>query len=79
LLGPEWHVSPETSTGQIVSCVIDGSRQLTLRCEAESSLTLRVLPAEISREYGSYLPASCIQIQTVASLPASVQTRVRWE
>jgi hypothetical protein len=79
LLGPEWHVSSETSTGQAVSCVIDGSRHLTLRCEAESSLTLKVLPAEISREYGSYLPASCIQIQTVASLPASVQTRVRWE
>jgi Heparinase II/III-like protein/Heparinase II/III N-terminus len=79
LVGPEWHVSSETSTGQAVSCVIDGSRHLTLRCEAESSLTLSVLPAEISREYGSYLPASCIQIQTTAGLPASVQTRVRWD
>jgi hypothetical protein len=79
LLGPEWHVSSEVSAGRAVSCVIDGSRHLTLQCEAKSSLTLRVLPAEISREYGSYLLASCIQIQTVASLPASVQTRVRWE
>jgi hypothetical protein len=79
LLGPEWHVSSDTTTGHVVSCVIDGSRHLTLRCEAESSLTLRVLPAEISREYGSYLPASCIQIQTMASLPASVQTHVRWD
>jgi hypothetical protein len=79
LLGPEWHVSSETSTGPAVSCVIDGSRHLTLRCEAEGLLTLKVLPAEISREYGSYLPASCIRIQTVASLPASVQTRVRWD
>jgi hypothetical protein len=79
LLGPEWHVSSETSSGEAVSCVIDGSRHLTLRCEAESSLTLRVSPAEISRAYGSYLPASCIQIQTVASLPASVRTRVRWD
>jgi hypothetical protein len=79
LLGPEWHVSSEVSAGRAVSCVIDGSRHLTLRCEAESSLTLRVSPAEISRAYGSYLPASCIQIQTVASLPASVRTRVRWD
>jgi uncharacterized heparinase superfamily protein len=79
LLGPEWQISSQTNAGQAVSCVIDGSRHLTLRCEAESPLTLRVLPAEISREYGSYLPASCIQIQTVACLPSSVQTRVRWD
>jgi hypothetical protein len=79
LLGPEWHVSPETSTGQAVSCVIDGARHLTLRCEAENSMKLAVVPSEISREYGSHLPASCIQIQTIAGLPASVRTLVRWD
>jgi Heparinase II/III-like protein/Heparinase II/III N-terminus len=79
LVGPEWQVSPEITLGPAVSCVIRGARHIRLRCEAESSLTLQVLPAEISREYGSYLPASCIQIQTVACLPASLQTRVRWD
>jgi hypothetical protein len=79
LVGPEWQVSPEITLGPAVSCVIRGARHIRLRCEAESSLTLQVLPAEISREYGSYLPASCIQIQTVACLPASLQTRVGWD
>ena len=79
LLGPEWQVSPEITLGPAVSCVIRGPRQIRLRCEAESSLTLQVLPAEISREYGSYLPASCIQIRTMACLPASLQTQVRWD
>ena len=44
-----------------------------------TEVTLKVLPAEISREYGSYLPASCIRIQTTACLPAKVQTRVQWD
>jgi hypothetical protein len=79
LLGPEWRVSPAITAGKTVSCIIGGSRHLTLQCEADSSLMLDVLPAEISREYGSCVPATCIHIQTSASLPASVQTRVTWD
>jgi Heparinase II/III-like protein/Heparinase II/III N-terminus len=79
ILGPEWRASPEIIDGKMVSCVIDGSRHLTLQCEADSSLALEVLAAEISREYGSSVPATCIHIRTSACLPASLQTRVTWD
>jgi hypothetical protein len=79
LLGPEWRVSPAMVTGGTVSCIIVGSRGLTLQCEAESSLILELLPAEISRAYGSSVTATCIHIQTSACLPASLQTRVTWD
>ncbi len=79
ILGPQWQVSSEMMTGETVSCAIAGPRRLSLQCEAESSLALIVLPARISREYGTALPASCIRIQITATLPARVQTRVQWE
>jgi hypothetical protein len=79
ILGPEWRVSSEMMTGETVSCAIAGPRRLSLRCEAKSPLALVILPAEISREYGTALPASCVRIQTTATLPARVQTRVQWD
>ena len=79
VLGPEWCVSPGKITGETVSCVIEGPRRLALTCETAQLLTLSVLPAEISREYGAGLPTNCLQIQTAARLPAKVQTRVKWD
>jgi hypothetical protein len=79
ILGPEWHVSPEKIAGEAVNCVIEGPRRLTLACATAELLTLSVLPAEISREYGAGLPTNCLQIQTAARLPAKVQTRVTWD
>jgi hypothetical protein len=79
ILGPEWRVFSEERAGDKVSCVISGPRRLSLACEAESPLAISILPTQISREYGSALAASCIRIQTTASLPASVQTTVQWE
>ena len=79
ILGPEWHVSSDEKSGRTVRCVIEGPRRLSLECEAASPLSLSILPAEISREYGAFLPASCIRIQTAVMLPAKVQTRVQWD
>jgi hypothetical protein len=79
VLGPEWRASSEVSCGETVSCVIAGPRRVTLVCETESRLALSILPAEISREYGAGLPASCILIHTTACLPAKLRTRVRWD
>jgi hypothetical protein len=79
ILGPAWRVSSEMISGKIVSCVITGPRRLILQCESESSLTLSLTPAEISREYGATIPVSSIRIQTTACLPAKVQTRVQWD
>jgi hypothetical protein len=79
VLGPAWRASSEMMSGKKVSCVITGSQRLTLQCECESSLTLSLTPAEISREYGAALPVCCIRIQTTACLPAKVQTRVQWD
>jgi len=79
VLGPEWRVSSEMMDGETVSCTIAGPRRLTLQCEAAHRLTLTVVPAEISREYGAALPATCIRIRATAWMPARVQTRVRWD
>jgi hypothetical protein len=79
VLGPAWRASSEMMSGKTVSCVITGPQRLTLQCESESSLTLSLTPAEISREYGATIPVSCIRIQTTACLPAKVQTRVQWD
>jgi hypothetical protein len=79
LLGPEWHVLPEVVTGAEVRCSIRGPRQLRLDCKAEASLTLTILPAEISRAYGSRLTASCISIHTSVALPTVFITEVRWD
>jgi Heparinase II/III-like protein/Heparinase II/III N-terminus len=79
ILGPEWRASSEVTSGKIVRCVIQGPRRLSLECEAAGPLSLSIVPAEISREYGAFLPASCILIQTAVILPASVQTRVQWD
>ena len=79
VLGPEWSVTAEKITGETVTCAIDGPRRLTLQCEATHALALSVISMEISREYGSGLPASCIHIHTAATLPATLQTRVRWD
>jgi hypothetical protein len=79
ILGPEWRVSPERTSGETVSCIIEGPRRIALQCEAAHPLALSIMPTEISREYGAGLPASCVRIQATASLPARVQTRVRWE
>jgi hypothetical protein len=79
ILGPEWRVSSERMSGKTVRCVIEGPRWLSLECEAASALSLSIVPGEISREYGAFLPASCILIQTAAMLPAKVQTRVEWD
>jgi Heparinase II/III-like protein/Heparinase II/III N-terminus len=79
ILGPEWRASSEKMAGEAVSCEITGPRRLTLRCEAESELALSIQPAEISREYGVSIPASCILIHTTAWLPAQMRTRVEWE
>ena len=79
MLGPEWKVSSEMMMGKTVSCVIEGPRRITLECEAESPLVLDLAPAEISREYGARLPASCILIRTTTDLPAKLQTEVQWD
>ena len=79
VLGPEWHVSSEKTTGETVSCIIEGPRRLTLTCETAQLLTLSVIPTEISREYGAGLPTNCLRIRTAARLPAKVQTRVTWD
>ena len=79
VLGPEWRASSEMMNGETVRCEIAGPRRLTLVCEAESGLALRVQPAQISREYGAVIPVSCILIRTTASLPVSIRTRVEWE
>jgi Heparinase II/III-like protein/Heparinase II/III N-terminus len=79
VLGPEWHVSSEKTTGETVSCIIEGPRRLTLTCETAQLLTLSVIPTEISREYGAGLSTNCLKIQTAARLPAKVQTRVTWD
>jgi hypothetical protein len=79
ILGPEWRVSSERTSGETVGCVIEGPRRIALQCEAAHPLALSIMPTQISREYGAGLPASCIRIQATASLPARVQTRVRWE
>ena len=79
VLGPEWSISSKMMSGETVSCVIVGPRRLTLQCEAASPLVLSVLAAEVSREYGSSLPGSCIRIQTTACPPAKVLTRVQWD
>jgi Heparinase II/III-like protein/Heparinase II/III N-terminus len=79
VLGPAWHASSEMITGEKVGCVIAGPRRLTLVCETEGGLALSVSPAEISREYGTTLPVSCIRIFTTARLPARVRTRVTWD
>jgi hypothetical protein len=79
ILGPEWQVSSEMIAGETVSCAIEGPRRLSLQCKSESPLALVILPAQISREYGTGLPASCIRIQTTATLPARVQTKVQWD
>ena len=79
ILGPSWSVTSEKGDDGRVACAINGPRRLSLQCEARSSLTLTILPTNISREYGASLPATCIQIQTTASLPATLQTRVTWE
>jgi hypothetical protein len=78
ILGPEWRVSSEMPTGGTVSCLIEGPHRIVLQCEAESALTLSLTSAEISREYGAELPATCIQIRTTALLPAKLQTEVQW-
>jgi Heparinase II/III-like protein len=79
VLGSEWRISSEGMTGKTISCLIAGPRRLTLQCEAQSPLVLSILPAEISREYGSGLPTNSIRIHTTALLPAKVQTRVQWD
>ena len=79
VLAPGWHVSSEKTPGEMVSCMIEGPRQLTLTCETAQPLTLSVIPTEISREYGAGLPTNCLRIQTAARLPAKVQTRVTWD
>ncbi len=78
ILGPEWTVSSEMMTGEIVSCVIEGPRRIRLQCEAASPLVLTFTPTEVSREFGAALAASCIQIRTEAFLPAKLQTEVQW-
>jgi hypothetical protein len=79
IVGPEWRVSSEMMTGETVNCVIAGPRRVALVCEAESPLELSIQPTQISREYGSWLPGSCIRIRTTACLPAKVRTRVQWD
>jgi hypothetical protein len=79
VLGPEWRAYSEVSSGATVSCVIAGPRRVTLVCETESQLALSILPAEVSREYGAGLRASCILIHTTACLPATLRTRVLWD
>jgi Heparinase II/III-like protein/Heparinase II/III N-terminus len=79
VLGAGWRASSEMMSGKKVSCVITGPQRLTLQCDSDSSLTLSLTPAEISREYGAALTVCCIRIQTTACLPAKVQTRVRWD
>jgi hypothetical protein len=78
VLGPAWSASSEMMSGTTVRCVITGPQRLTLQCESQTSLTLSLTSAEISREYGAALTGSRIQIQTTACLPAKVQTRVQW-
>jgi hypothetical protein len=79
VVGPEWHVSSEKTSGEMVSCMIEGPRRLALTCETAQLLTLSVIPTEISREYGAGLSTNCLRIQTAARLPAKVQTRVTWD
>jgi hypothetical protein len=78
ILGPEWLPYPEIMTGELVTCIVKGPQQLTLQCEAACPLALSVISAHISREYGAALATRCIRIQTTATLPAKVQTRVQW-
>jgi hypothetical protein len=79
IVGPDWKVSSEMMAGGTISCVIAGPRRITLRCNAESPLLLRVTPTEVSREYGAALAATCIQISTTAHLAAKLQTEVQWD
>ena len=78
VLGPEWLFYPEIMCAEKVTGAIAGPRGLTFLCEAESALDLSVLPVQISREYGAAIDTHCIRIQTSATLPATLETRVQW-
>jgi hypothetical protein len=79
VIAPGWQATADLSEGNAAGCRIDGRRELTLQSEGKSSLSITVQPAEISREYGASLPASCILIQTTATLPTTIRTRVEWK
>jgi hypothetical protein len=78
ILGPEWVFYPEIMSAEKVTGTIGGPRRLIFLCGAESTLDLSVLPAQISRAYGAAVDTHCIRIQTTAKLPATLETRVRW-
>jgi hypothetical protein len=79
VLAPGWKASPGSIEGKTVSCAINGPRRVALICEGEGGLALSLQPAEISREYGTSLPAGCILIHTTATLPTTLRTRVEWK
>ena len=77
-LGPEWKVSTTETNGKMVGCAIAGSRRLTLNCKADDALQFEVENSEISRAYGSRIPATRIQVSTVTQLPATLVTCIEW-
>lgn len=78
-LGAAWTVTLGIMTGDVVSCFIAGPWTLTFECASTSYLSLTTSPTRISREYGASLPGTLLTINTLASLPATLRTTVRWK
>jgi len=77
-LGPEWNASATEADGETVGCAIGGRRPLALNCKAAGTLCLEIENSEISRTYGSHIPAARIHIGTAAQLPARLLTCIEW-
>lgn len=76
ILGPDWTVLPDID-GPQVQCQIRGPMRLSLTCRSAATLQLQVAPHEISRTYGSFLPATRIRIHANTSLPTRLSTTIR--
>jgi hypothetical protein len=73
---PLWHVDVEQACGAIVSCRFEGPSSVSMLVSAPVQMELTAHRSQISRSYGSVIPASSVRIRGRAKLPVTIVSRL---
>jgi len=78
-LDPAWEIVSLENRGRSVHCQASGKRVVQLEFTAPTDLSAEKVPTQISRTFGSWIPASKIRLLGEAALPCTLTTRISWQ
>ena len=78
-IDPAWEITSVENLGKSVRAEVSGPRRVSLEFSAPAELHGDKQPTQISRTFGSSIPASKIHLSAETALPFTLTTRITWQ